>query len=95
LKLGANLVITSRKLDVLEKAASEMEQETGGTVLSLACDVRNYEEVELVLKKSINRFGKIDGLVNNAAGNFISPTERLSANAFSSIIDIVLKGTVN
>ena len=95
LKLGANLVITSRKLDVLEEAASEMEQETGGTVLSLACDVRNYEEVELVLKKSINRFGKIDGLVNNAAGNFISPTERLSANAFSSIIDIVLKGTVN
>src|SRR5690606_34917609 len=95
LKLWANLVITSRKLDVLEKAASEMEQETGGTDLSLACDVRNYEEVELVLKKSINRFGKIDGLINNAAGNFISPTERLSANAFSSIIDIVLKGTVN
>ena len=95
LKLGANLVITSRKLDVLEKAASEMEQETGGTVLPLACDVRNYEEVELVLKQSIARFGKVDGLVNNAAGNFISPTERLSANAFSSIIDIVLKGTIN
>src|SRR5690606_15644024 len=95
LKLGANLVITSRKLDVLEQAANEMEMETGGTVLPLACDVRNYEQVELVLKESIARFGKVDGLVNNAAGNFISPTERLSANAFSSIIDIVLKGTVN
>lgn len=95
LKLGANLVITSRKLDVLEQAGNEMEMETGGTVLPLACDVRNYEQVELVLKESIARFGKVDGLVNNAAGNFISPTERLSANAFSSIIDIVLKGTVN
>src|SRR5690606_22753729 len=91
LKLGANLVITSRKLEVLKESAKEMEQETGGKVLPVACDVRNYEEVENLLKKSIDRFGQIDGLVNNAAGNFISPTERLSANAFSSIIDIVLK----
>lgn len=95
LKLGANLVITSRKLEVLKESAKEMEQETGGKVLPVACDVRNYEEVENLLKKSIDRFGQIDGLVNNAAGNFISPTERLSANAFSSIIDIVLKGTIN
>jgi len=95
LKLGANLVITSRKLDVLKESAKEMEHETGGNVLSIACDVRNYEEVENLLKESIDRFGTVDGLVNNAAGNFISPTERLSANAFSSIIDIVLKGTVN
>ncbi|TCK83080.1 SDR family oxidoreductase [Albibacterium bauzanense] len=95
LKLGANLVITSRKLDVLQETAKELEAETGGNVLAVACDVRNYEEVENILKESIARFGKVNGLVNNAAGNFISPTERLSANAFSSIIDIVLKGTVN
>ncbi|MES2266741.1 MAG: SDR family oxidoreductase [Bacteroidota bacterium] len=95
LKLGANLVITSRKLDVLQKTAVEMEGETGGNVLAVACDVRNYEEVENVLKKAIEVFGKVDALVNNAAGNFISPTERLSANAFSTVIDIVLKGTVN
>ncbi|HUH19979.1 SDR family oxidoreductase [Albibacterium sp.] len=95
LKLGANLVITSRKFDVLEATAKELEKETGGKVLAIACDVRNYEEVENLLKESIARFGEINGLVNNAAGNFISPTERLSANAFSSIIDIVLKGTVN
>jgi len=95
LKLGANLVITSRKLDVLKNSAKEMEQETGGVVLPIVCDVRNYEEVENLLQGSIDRFGRVDGLVNNAAGNFISPTERLSANAFSSIIDIVLKGTVN
>jgi NAD(P)-dependent dehydrogenase (short-subunit alcohol dehydrogenase family) len=95
LKLGANLVITSRKLDVLQKAALEMESETGGLVLPLACDVREYDQVEDILAKSIDRFGSVDVLMNNAAGNFISPTERLSANAFSSIIDIVLKGTAN
>jgi NAD(P)-dependent dehydrogenase (short-subunit alcohol dehydrogenase family) len=95
LKLGANLVITSRKLDVLQKTADEMEAETGGKVLALACDVRNYSEVGNMLNKAIERFGSVNALLNNAAGNFISPTERLSANAFSTIIDIVLKGSVN
>ncbi|WP_219223922.1 SDR family oxidoreductase [Pedobacter antarcticus] len=95
LKLGANLVITSRKADVLEKTAKEMEQETGGKVLAVACDVREYDQVENVLKETLQTFGQVDCLLNNAAGNFISPTERLSANAFSTVIDIVLKGSVN
>jgi NAD(P)-dependent dehydrogenase (short-subunit alcohol dehydrogenase family) len=95
LQLGANLVITSRKLDVLQKTAAEMEAATGGKVLAVACDVRNYEEVEKMLQAAIDAFGKVDVLLNNAAGNFISPTERLSANAFSTVIDIVLKGSVN
>lgn len=95
LKLGANLVITSRKQDVLQKTADEMEEKTGGKVLAVACDVREIEQLENVLAKTLARFGTVDVLLNNAAGNFISPTERLSANAFSSIIDIVLKGTVN
>ncbi|WP_293783694.1 SDR family oxidoreductase [uncultured Pedobacter sp.] len=95
LKLGANVVITSRKQDVLQKTADEMEEKTGGEVLAVACDVREIEQVENVLAKTLERFGAVDVLLNNAAGNFISPTERLSANAFSSIIDIVLKGTVN
>ncbi len=95
LKLGANLVITSRKADVLEKTAAEMEKETGGKVLALSCDVRDYAQVEHVLAETIKTFGQVDCLLNNAAGNFISPTERLSANAFSTIIDIVLKGSVN
>lgn len=95
LKLGANLVITSRKQDVLQKTADEMEEKTGGKVLAVACDVRDVEQVDQVLAKTLERFGSVDVLLNNAAGNFISPTERLSANAFSSIIDIVLKGTVN
>ena len=94
-KLGANVVITSRKLDILQNTAKEIEQETGGKILAVACDVRNEDEVENVLKQTLATFGKVHGLLNNAAGNFISPTERLSANAFSTVIDIVLKGTVN
>jgi NAD(P)-dependent dehydrogenase (short-subunit alcohol dehydrogenase family) len=101
LKLGANVVITSRKMDVLLKTAAEMEQEAapsnkgGAKVLAVQCDVRKPEEVDEVLRKTIETFGQVHGLLNNAAGNFISPTERLSANAFSTIIDIVLKGTAN
>lgn len=95
LELGANLVITSRNLDKLQATAKEMEAATGGKVLAVACDVRNYNEVEAMVKASVAAFGQVDVLLNNAAGNFISPTERLSANAFDTIIDIVLKGSKN
>ena len=95
LELGANVVITSRNLEKLKTTADELEKETNGHCLPLQCDVRNYEEVEAMLKGAIEKFGKVDVLLNNAAGNFISPTERLSANAFDTIIDIVLKGTKN
>lgn len=95
LELGANAVITSRNLEKLEGAKKELEAETGGKVLCVACDVRNYKEVENVVKQADATFGSVDVLLNNAAGNFISPTERLSANAFDTIIDIVLKGTKN
>ncbi|OEK01441.1 short-chain dehydrogenase [Roseivirga sp. 4D4] len=95
LELGANLVITSRKMEVLEKAAQELEAETGGKVLPVQCDVRDYDQVENVLTKTEEHFGQIHCLLNNAAGNFVSPTERLSNRAFDTIIDIVLKGTTN
>ena len=95
LELGANVVISSRKLDVLQETAKELESETGGKVLAVACDVRQYEDVESMLQSAIERFGRVDYLVNNAAGNFVSPTERLSHRAFDTIIDIVLKGTSN
>ncbi len=94
-ELGANLVISSRKLSVLEAAATEISGKTGNQVLPVACDIRNTEEVSNLRIQAEKAFGQVDVLLNNAAGNFISPTERLSANAFSTIIDIVLKGTVN
>ena len=93
LELGANLVITSRKDEVLLKSAQELEAQTGGKVLPIACDVRKYEEIENVISKTEQEFGQIHGIVNNAAGNFISPTERLSHRAFDIVVDIVLKGT--
>lgn len=93
LELGANLVITSRKKEVIDKTAEELRQETGGKVLAVPCDVRKYEEVENVIAKAEAEFGSITGVVNNAAGNFISPTERLSHRAFDIVVDIVLKGT--
>lgn len=95
LELGAKVVITSRNADKLQRAKSELEELTNGQVLAVPCDVRNYSEVLNVLDTTIKTFGKVDGLLNNAAGNFISPTERLSANAFDTIIDIVLKGSKN
>jgi NAD(P)-dependent dehydrogenase (short-subunit alcohol dehydrogenase family) len=75
-ELGANLVIGSRRANVIAKAAQELEQ-TGAEVLGVKCDVRQMD------------------LLNNAAGNFISPTEMLSAGGFKAIVDIVLVGTFN
>ncbi|AGA78678.1 SDR family oxidoreductase [Echinicola vietnamensis] len=96
LELGANLVITSRKLDVLQHTAKELMAEVGrGKVIPLACDVRDVDQVEGMFEEAVMQLGQIDVVVNNAAGNFISPTERLSANAFHTVIDIVLKGSVN
>lgn len=95
LELGAKVVISSRNIEKLKNTAKELEKKTGGKVLPVQCDVRNYKEVEAMLAVTLKEFGKVDGLLNNAAGNFISPTERLSANAFDTIIDIVLKGTKN
>ncbi|WP_116789239.1 SDR family oxidoreductase [Flavobacterium psychrotrophum] len=95
LELGAKVAITSRDLEKLEATAKELEEQTGGNCLAVQCDVRNYEEVEAMLNKVLEVYGKADVLLNNAAGNFISPTERLSAHAFDTIIDIVLKGSKN
>lgn len=95
LELGANVVITSRNIEKLQAVKEELETKTGGKVLPVQCDVRHYDQVENMVQASIKEFEKVDVLLNNAAGNFISPTERLSANAFDTIIDIVLKGTKN
>ncbi len=74
LELGANLIITSRKKEVIDKTAAELIQSTGGRVLAVPADVRKYEKVEQVIQQGEQHFGRIDAVVNNAAGNFISPT---------------------
>ncbi len=95
MELGAKVAITSRDLEKLQGTAKELEEQTGGQCLAVQCDVRHYDQVEAMLKAVLDEYGKADVLLNNAAGNFISPTERLSANAFDTIIDIVLKGSKN
>ncbi len=95
LTLGANIIITSRRKDLLKKVADEMMKEFGGKVLPISCDVRDPDLVSKVIDESYSKFKRVDCLLNNAAGNFISPTERLSTRAFDAVIDIVLKGTVN
>jgi NAD(P)-dependent dehydrogenase (short-subunit alcohol dehydrogenase family) len=95
LELGARVAIASRSDARLEAAATELGAATSGEVLPLACDVRDYAQVERALATVIERFGELDVLVNNAAGNFICPTERLSHRAFDSVVDIVLRGSYN
>jgi len=94
-ELGADLIIASRKFDKLEETAKELSQNSGKNVLPIQCDVSDYASVGQMLKTAVEKFGKVDGVVNNAAGNFISPTERLSNRAFDIIVNIVLKGTYN
>ncbi|SHF92929.1 NAD(P)-dependent dehydrogenase, short-chain alcohol dehydrogenase family [Salegentibacter echinorum] len=95
MELGAKVAITSRNLEKLQNTAKDLEEATNGTCFAVQCDVRHYEQVEQMRDQVIQEFGSVDILLNNAAGNFISPTERLSANAFDTIIDIVLKGSKN
>lgn len=98
LTLGANVTICSRRQAVIDETAQELTTELAsvagaGRVLAVPCDVRNPQEIEAVLAQTIDTFGRVDGLLNNSAGNFISPTERLSYKAFDTIVDIVLRGT--
>jgi len=95
LELGANVVISSRKKEVIDKTALELKSNNGGKVLAVPCDVRKYDEVEKLIGEIEKEFGALHSVVNNAAGNFISPTERLSHRAFDTVVDIVLKGSYN
>ncbi len=89
---GASVVITGRNADKLQTAVKEI----GGNENNLKIfqmDVRNIEEVQAMVDETAAQFGRIDFLVNNAAGNFICPTKDLSPNGWKSVIDIVLNGT--
>ena len=90
-QLGARLVLIGRNAGRLEKASEEIGSKE--RILTLSLDIRDANSVEDGIGKAIHRFGKIDGLVNNAAGNFLSPTENLSPNGFQAVINTVLNGT--
>lgn len=92
--LGAEVVIWGRRGVVLEEAAAELREATGATVSAMAVDIRNGGAIDEAMQ-TIFDAGPLTGLVNNAAGNFISPTEDLSPNAFNAIASIVAAGTFN
>jgi len=91
---GASVSLVSRKLEHLDPAAA-LINEKGGKAFAVAADVRDPDAVDKALKATVERFGKVDILVNGAAGNFLCAPEELSPNGFGTVVDIDLKGTFN
>ncbi len=89
---GSLVVITGRTSERLEQAKKEIEQ-FDGQVFAFQMDVRDPDRVQAMVEAVKNQFGKIDFLINNAAGNFICPAEDLSVNGWNAVINIVLNGT--
>ena len=93
LELGASLHLWGRRKAVLDEAARELAAKHGGTVATHAVDIRDAAAVDAAIQSIWDDAGPLDGLVNNAAGNFISRTEDLSPRGFDAIANIVLHGT--
>lgn len=94
-RFGADVAITSRKQDVLDATAAAIKADTGRDVLAIAADVRDPDAIGRAVSATAERFGKLDTLVNGAAGNFLAPAAALSPNGFRTVIDIDLNGTFN
>ena len=91
--LGARIAIVGRRTEILDKAVADLRN-LGYDAFSTRCDVRSPDEIAAAVDRIMDHYGRIDVLVNNAAGNFVSPTERLSAHAVDSVLNIVLHGTL-
>jgi peroxisomal 2,4-dienoyl-CoA reductase len=92
-RFGAEVCILSRKADVIERAASELSDRYGRPVLGQAADVRDAEAMARAVAATIERFGKLDTIVNGAAGNFLAPAAALTPNGFKTVVEIDLVGT--
>lgn len=91
---GARVSLVSRRLEHLEPAAARL-RENGAEAHVVACDVREYDQVVHAVASTVERFDRMDIVVNGAAGNFLCPAADLSANGFGAVVDIDLKGTFN
>ena len=91
---GAAVTLVSRQMDHLQPAAEAING-SGGRAIAVAADVRQPEEIEKAVAQTIQQFGKIDIVINGAAGNFLCAAEELSPNGFGTVVDIDLKGTFN
>lgn len=94
---GARVTVAGRRRERLETASREIAAaaRAGGAVETFAADVRNAPEAEALVAHAVARFGGVDGLVNNAAGNFLAASEELTPNGFDAIVRTVLHGTVH
>jgi len=92
--LGARVFLVGRREDPLREVCDEIRR-GGGSAAFASCDVRDYGAVETAAKLAHEQFGRVDTLINNAAGNFMARTEKLSPNAFNAVVSIVLNGTFN
>jgi NAD(P)-dependent dehydrogenase (short-subunit alcohol dehydrogenase family) len=91
---GARIAIISRKQEVLDATAAELARE-GINVWVCSCDVRNAVAVRAAIEGLVAHYGRLDIVVNNAAGNFPAPMSRISPNGFKAVVDIDLLGTYN
>ncbi|MEK6607282.1 MAG: SDR family oxidoreductase [Myxococcota bacterium] len=92
-ELGACVAIAARRKDVIDATAAEIAAKTGAKTLAVPCDVRDYAQVEKARDRVLEAFGRVDGLVNNAAGNFLAPSEDLTPGGFRAVVEIVLFGS--
>src|ERR1700748_3663874 len=92
-QLGATVYICGRRKAVLDETAKTLSDKTGSTVKGIACDIRVAEAVEDMMGAIWSDVGALTGLINNAAGNFISRTKDLSPKGFNAIADIVFRGS--
>lgn len=92
--VGANIAICGRTQETLDKAAADL-QKLGADVYAETCDVRDFEAMSGVIANTRAALGPIDVLVCGAAGNFLSPAQKLSANGFKAVVDIDLIGSFN
>jgi len=91
---GASVVLMGRREEVLKQAVATLKQE-GLQAAFISGDVRDYAQAEKAVATAVSTFGRLDILLNGAAGNFLCPTDQLSANGFKTVIDIDLIGTFN
>jgi NAD(P)-dependent dehydrogenase (short-subunit alcohol dehydrogenase family) len=94
-RLGAHVVIASRKAGVIERAANGLTEQLGREVTGLVCDIRDRDGVKALVDQTLERFGRIDHLVNNGGGQFFAPAETITPNGFDAVVGTNLTGTWN
>jgi len=94
-RLGAHVVIASRKAEHIEPAAAALSAELGREVVGRVCDIRDRDSVQQLVQGTIDRFGRLDHLVNNGGGQFFCPAEAITPRGFDAVVSTNLTGTWN